>query len=67
MINFRSPLRLVYVVIENIREKREVRRLEAAQKLLKKYGLSSVKLEHIAGTDYIVNPDGTRYRIGREK
>lgn len=43
------------------------RRLDAAQDLIESYGLTVVKLQQVAGTTYIVHPDGSAHRLEHVK
>jgi len=43
------------------------RRLDSAQATIESYGLSVVKLHEVAGTTYLVNADGTHFKLVRGK
>lgn len=42
-------------------------RVERAQALLNRHGLTVVKIVHQAGTTYLVNKDGSYLKLVREK
>lgn len=43
------------------------KQLEWAAAVVRKHGYTVARIEHIAGSDYILDPSGTRHRIGRKK
>lgn len=62
---WRALLQLIYLTVEERKTKHTVKKLKKAQELLKAHGFTNVIITQVAGTDYIIHPNGTRYRIGR--
>lgn len=43
------------------------KQLTWASNVVRKHGYTICRMEHIAGTDYILDSNGTRHKIGRKK
>lgn len=43
------------------------KQLEWAAAVVRKHGYTICRIEHVAGTDYILDGNGTRHKIGGKK
>ncbi len=60
-------MNLLSMILANYRRNRRLRALERAHKVISDAGLFVFNVETVGDTRYVIDSDGTRYRIGREK
>jgi recombinational DNA repair protein (RecF pathway) len=60
-------MNLFSTLLANWRRNRRLRKLQAAHKVITDAGLFVCNIETVAGAMYMIDSEGQRYRIGREK